>query len=228
MLDNIPELIEKALIFGIFIYSVVLHEIAHGYAAFKAGDNTAYLLGRLSLNPLKHLDWFYTVILPLMLYFTVGLIFGAAKPVPVNPNRYRNYVRDDLMVSSAGVMVNFFLAFFFVMLIHGIVFLAKDPAGKLSASALTAVYVAYWSAIINVFLGVFNLIPIPPLDGSHIFKYLLPLQLRARYLSIGFMGLVIVGVLLYTGIFDKLFLWSLESFLKICMLDKDILRQALN
>src|SRR5216683_4602459 len=108
------------LIAPVLLFSMVAHEYAHGYAALKNGDPTAYQLGRLTWNPAKHIDPFLTIILPLLTFVTAGIAFGGAKPVPVNPRNYRNFRKGDIIVSSAGIIVNLFLAVAFVGVAVGI------------------------------------------------------------------------------------------------------------
>ena len=185
------------------------------------------LLGRLTLNPIKHIDLFYTIILPLLLYFLGGIVFGAAKPVPVNPRNFRDPVKDDIIVSSAGVLTNFLLAVFFAAVIHTIIKLGTLNGAELSPAAYTAIKVALWGALINLILGVFNLVPIPPLDGSHLFKYLLPPDLRVRYMKIGFFGMILVLLFLYTGAFSKIVGFAIQWFVKLSMLDPVVISRAL-
>ena len=170
----------------VLLFSVIAHEYAHGYAALKQGDPTAQSLGRLTWNPAKHIDPYMTVILPLiMLVASNGQIaLGGAKPVPVNPNNYRNYRRGDIIVSLAGVFTNLLIALGCTVLIA----LLGLLAGALPAIAPTAAVVQAMLVIgigINLVLIAFNLIPIPPLDGSHVMKYLLPRPLAIRYQQLG-------------------------------------------
>jgi Zn-dependent protease len=157
----------------VLIFSVVLHEVAHGWMARHQGDNTAAMLGRLTLNPVPHIDPIGSVLVPGILAMTGSPILGWARPVPVNPRNYRNFKRGDILVSLAGVVVNFFLAIAFTLLLVATVWASRFVPGAM----------AYWDLIgqtarfgiqINFVLMLFNLIPIPPLDGSHVFYYLLP------------------------------------------------------
>lgn len=181
----------------VLLFSVIAHEYAHGYAALKQGDNTALALGRLTWNPIKHIDPFMTVLLPLLLWFGSGhrLLLGGAKPVPVNPRNYRNFKRGDIIVSLAGVFVNLLLAiasvivFVLVGLLGRVVPGATATLGILQAMMFQALY-------LNLVLIAFNLIPIPPLDGSHVMKYLLPVSWAVRYQQVGRYGIVILLILL--------------------------------
>ena len=153
----------KIISFLPILIAIVLHEVAHGYAAWKLGDNTAKYYGRLSLNPLKHIDLFGTIILPALLIIShAGFVLGWAKPVPVNFNNLRNRRRDTVIVSAAGVITNLLLALVSAFLlrltgsISGIL-----PQGLISLFLLNMV-------VYNIVLAVFNILPLPPLDGSKI------------------------------------------------------------
>ncbi len=206
-----PQIIFLGSVFAIFVYSVVLHEIAHGFAAYRAGDPTAFMLGRLSLNPIRHIDPVMTIIVPIMLYFFAGFIFGGAKPVPVNPRNFRRPVADDIIVSLAGVTVNFFLALFFGAICHLLVYMHKHEIGF---GGDIAAKVAFYGLLINIALMIFNLIPIPPLDGSHVFKYTLPPDIRRAYTGIGVYGFIILIIFINLPIFGKIMstgiTWSIK------------------
>lgn len=184
----------------VLLFSMVAHEYAHGYAALRQGDPTAFQLGRLTWNPLKHLDPFLSVLLPILLYFGSGgtFIFGGAKPVPVNPRYYRNYRRGDVIVSLAGVATNFVIALACTAII---------PLLKLLADALPALAPTFGllqvmmvqGVLINLALIAFNVLPIPPLDGSHVMKHLLPPAWSLRYQQIGAYGMVVLLLLLVVG-----------------------------
>jgi Zn-dependent protease len=181
----------------ILLFSMVAHEYAHGYAALRQGDDTAYALGRLTFNPIKHIDPFMTIMLPIMLaVVTKGqMIFGGAKPVPVNPRNYRNYRRGDIIVSAAGIVTNLGLALicFVLALVVGIVGGALGGGG---AAALIQ-QVLFWGIWLNLLLAFFNIVPIPPLDGSHILYHLLPPRLGAQYRALSRYGLLILVALLW-------------------------------
>ncbi len=159
----------------IFLYSVILHEIAHGYVAYKLGDDTALKMKRLTLNPLYHLDLFGSILVPLVFYLISGgsLIFGWAKPVPYNPFKLKNIRKDTALLALAGPMVNFLLAFIFGLLI------------RLSVLFSLKHLIPFYQMIvsINLMLAVFNLIPIPPFDGSKVFFYLFPSERLEIFLS---------------------------------------------
>jgi Zn-dependent protease len=182
---------------------MVAHEYAHGYAALKNGDMTAYQLGRLTWNPAKHIDPFMTIILPLLLYISGAPILGGAKPVPVNPRNYRNFKKGDIIVSLAGIVTNLVIAVICVPLI-----ILTHVIG--SQSMLIA------GIQVNVVLAAFNLIPLPPLDGSHVMKYLLPPAWSLSYQRLGRYGLILVFVLIWFQ--APLRIWLTPAFGLIRML----------
>jgi Zn-dependent protease len=174
----------------ILIFSVVLHEVAHGYAAYWMGDSTPLYQGRLTLNPFRHLEWFGSFILPVLTYLAGGFIIGWAKPVQVNPYDFRFKKYGEALVALAGPATNIAIA-----LIFGAVFRYSAGLGLPAAAQEIALLIV----AINVVLAVFNMMPIPPLDGSKVLFSLLPLHLRhirdslERYalpLAIGFLILV--------------------------------------
>lgn len=159
------------LIFSIvvLIFSIVIHEVSHGYAAYYLGDNTAKFQGRLTLNPVKHLEWFGSFLLPLMSYFLGGFIIGWAKPVPFNPYNLRNQKWGEAIVAFAGPLSNICIALFFGVLLR---------FGVLSQFGPAFVEISATIIFINLILATFNLVPIPPLDGSKILFSLLPYSMR--------------------------------------------------
>lgn len=189
---------------------MIAHEYAHGYAALKQGDPTAYQLGRLTWNPIKHIDPFMSILLPLVMVLAHGPIIGGAKPVPVNPRNYRKFKRGDIIVSLAGIATNIVLAIITVpvLVILGVVVEAV-PATAGVIAILQAMLL--WGILINLFLAMFNLLPIPPLDGSHVLKYLLPPAWSLEYQKIGQYGIIILIALLYfgVGLLDK---WMYPAF----------------
>lgn len=178
------------------MFSVIAHEIAHGYAALKQGDDTAQSLGRLTLNPLRHIDPFLTILLPLVLWVSSPVVLGGAKPVPVDPRKYKHLVRGDIIVSLAGVATNVVLAAIFVPLVALMGVLGRAlPGLEPSFGLLQAMFV--FGIELNLILAAFNLIPIPPLDGSHVLKYLLPPSLSLWYQRVGRFGLVVLIAVLW-------------------------------
>jgi len=189
--------VETAIILGVLLFSVVAHEVAHAWQARWEGDYTAARLGRITLNPLPHLDPFGSVLLPLLLHFSgAGFIFGWARPVPTDPSQYRSRVAGNIRVSLAGIFVNLVLAGIFTLFASFGVWAAN---GMPALGGITEIVglIAFWGIVLNLVLALFNLIPIPPLDGSHVFQYLLPMPLRRIYWSIGRFGIFIVVALLW-------------------------------
>jgi Zn-dependent protease len=178
----------------ILVYSAILHEIAHGFVAERLGDPTARLMGRLTLNPKSHIDPFMSILLPLLLILSGSpVIFGAAKPVPVDPFNFREPKKDMAIVSLAGPGTNILIAIIFALicrfLFPGLPLEVIRSSGFVGFTLGTIVY-------INLLLAIFNLIPIPPLDGSKIFALILPDREAATYLSIGTFGILIIFFLL--------------------------------
>jgi Zn-dependent protease len=198
---------EFVLAFPALVFSLVAHEYAHAVAAMRQGDQTAYMLGRVTLNPLPHIDPFMSVLMPLLTHLGSGgtFVFGGAKPVPVNPRNYREYRRGDLIVSSAGVATNFVLSFVFALLFVLLGVLGQQLPG--AASVLdTAQRMMMWGVWLNLLLCFFNLIPIPPLDGSHILYHFLPPAWGAKYRELhrfGFLILLAV-IMLLPGVLSTL------------------------
>lgn len=184
---------EFLLALPVLLFSMVAHEYAHGYAALRQGDPTAMSLGRLTLNPLKHIDPFMTIVMPIVLFVGSGgrVIFGGAKPVPVNPRNYRNYRRGDVIVSAAGIATNLVLVVVAIVLTI-VLGLVSDALGVTGILAPVQRMIA-WGIWLNLLLAFFNLIPIPPLDGSHLLYHALPPRLGLRYRQVGRFG---IGVLL--------------------------------
>ncbi len=153
----------------ILIFSVVVHEVAHGYIAYALGDNTAKFQGRLNLNPFNHLEWFGSFLLPVMSYFLGGFIIGWAKPVPFNPYNLRDQKWGEAKVAFAGPLANIAIALFFGLLIR---------FGFVAGMGESFVYLCSMIVFINLVLATFNLVPIPPLDGSKILFSLLPTHMN--------------------------------------------------
>jgi len=197
-------MIAKILIIAFLVESIVLHEIAHGYVALLFGDRTAERQGRLTFNPIPHIDPLWTIVMPIVAYFLSGgtFIIGGAKPVPVDPRNYRRPVMGDICVSVAGVAVNFLIAVIMILLLN----MVHIVTGNLTGSV--AVYVLLHAAFLNIVLAMFNLIPIPPLDGSHLFKYLLPRELRNGYEMLGRTG---AGFIILIIVINVPGLWNIFS-----------------
>lgn len=180
----------------VLLFSMVAHEYAHGYAALRQGDPTAYQLGRLTWNPVKHIDPFMTVILPAVTWFMAGFIFGGAKPVPVMPRNFHNFRRGDIIVSLAGIASNILIAIGSILLVILLGLLGRAVPAAAETCGIFQVMLSF-GIFFNIILAYFNLLPIPPLDGSHVFKYLLPTKWAVHYQNVGRYGLLIL-ILLFT------------------------------
>lgn len=160
--------IDSIFYIAVLIMSVVVHEVAHGYMALYFGDRTAQYAGRLTLNPLKHLDWFGSIILPAILIFSnAPFLIGWAKPVPYNPNNLRNFKWGSFAVAGAGILANIFIALIFSLIFRFVV------DGGSSETFITAISTI---VLMNLALALFNLVPIPPLDGSKLLFAFLPIS----------------------------------------------------
>jgi Zn-dependent protease len=209
------EMVAKIFIIAFLVESIVLHEISHGYVALMFGDHTAQRQGRITFNPIPHIDPIWTIVIPIVAYFLSGGTFmiGGAKPVPVDPRNYRRPVLGDICVSVAGVAVNFLIAVIMILMLN----IVHLVSGNFASSV--AVYVLLHTALLNIVLAMFNLIPIPPLDGSHLFKYLLPLDLRRSYEMLGRTGagfiilILIINIPSLWNIFSTAFMWVRDFML---------------
>jgi len=204
---------EALILILVLLFSVVVHEVAHAWQARREGDTTAEDLGRITLNPLPHIDPMGSVLVPLLLYASgTSFLFGWAKPVPVNPANYGDPKWGDIRVSLAGIVSNLGLAVAATFLTIGAVWLQ----GALGASPLTEglLIAARYGILINLVLAFFNLIPIPPLDGSHVLFHFLPRPVALKYREAGRFGLLIVMGLLFLvpGAFQVVF-WPVSEIM---------------
>jgi Zn-dependent protease len=182
----------------VLIFSIVVHEVAHAWQARREGDETAHRLGRITLNPLRHMDPLGSVIVPLLLYFgNAPFLFGWAKPVPVNPDNYRSYPWGDIRVSMAGIVSNIGLALAFTLLASVVEAVGPLPGGTPAMAASVLSDAAYYGIFINLILAFFNMIPIPPLDGSHVLFYALPRPLAEVYRKLSRFGVILVFLLIF-------------------------------
>lgn len=218
----------------VFLFAISFHESAHAWMANRCGDPTARMLGRISLNPLKHIDPFGTVILPLIAMIAHVPVLGWAKPTPVDPRNFRHQVRDDILTAVVGPISNFIVAGAALVFLIAIGLTSHLGAGIINViplvfpdrldvlanqtnSLLMPISLfAYELMLINIVLAVFNLIPVPPLDGSHVLRHFLPDQVRRAYDTAGWIGLIaliylapgFIGRLIWpvVGLFDSMLL----------------------
>lgn len=187
----------KAIQIIILLFSVILHEVMHGYVALRFGDRTAERAGRLTLNPLPHIDLVGTILVPgLLLISQTGFILAWAKPVPVNPLNFSNLRKGELFVSAAGIIANFSLAIAASILFH---ILKNFSVPDLLSQALIFI------VVINILLALFNLLPVPPLDGSKILLSQLPLKLALQYQKLEQYGFLLLLVLLMSGMLQFIY-----------------------
>jgi Zn-dependent protease len=188
---------EQLFIIPILLFSIIIHEIAHGWMALRLGDPTAKVMGRLTLNPIPHIDPVGSILVPLFSLLAAHQVFIAwAKPVPVNPANFVNYRRDNVLVSIVGPLSNLVLALACTALfiVCGLLRVwAGAPEGGAVDGIIVFLCMMFYGGIqLNIVLAVFNLIPVPPLDGSHVLASLLPGELAERYTRIGFFGIFIL------------------------------------
>jgi len=194
-------LVQKIIIWAVpVVFAITVHEVAHGWVASKLGDQTAKMLGRLTLNPIKHMDPIGTVVVPMILLFIGSFIFGWAKPVPVDWRNLKNPKRDMALVAIAGPLANFLMIILWAVL-EKTILLTGDPS---SESLRPFLFMCYAGILINTALMILNLLPVPPLDGSRILSAILPPKWSYNYNQIERFGLVILMILLATGILGKI------------------------
>ncbi|MEK8015830.1 MAG: site-2 protease family protein [Candidatus Parabeggiatoa sp.] len=181
------------------LFAITAHEAAHAWVAFKLGDSTAYREGRVTLNPIKHIDLIGTVILPLLMVVISGFVFGWAKPVPVNFRQLRQPRRDMALVALAGPGANLLMAIFWVIVAKLGFFLTAE-----FEQAIFLVYIGSAGILINLILMILNLLPILPLDGGRVLHSALPRELAISFGRLEPFGLIILVILLVTGILENI------------------------
>ena len=201
-----PDLIQNILIFALpVLFAITVHEAAHGYVARHYGDNTAYMLGRITLNPLKHIDPIGTIVMPLVLYFATSgaFVFGYAKPVPVNFGNLRNPKRDMIWVALAGPVTNFIQAIIWAVLLVILVLIGiREPF---------FVKMCYAGISVNLVMWALNLFPLPPLDGGRVLVGLLPYKQAVAVSKMEPYGFFIVMGLILTGLLSTIWMTPLIS-----------------
>lgn len=205
---------DAILLIVVLIFSVVVHEVAHAWQARREGDATAEQLGRITLNPLPHLDPIGSILVPLALHFSgSGFLFGWAKPVPVNPANYRDYVWGDVRVSLAGIVSNLGLALLATLATVAVLKL-EAGVGPMGGATEALRQMALYGILINLVLATFNLIPIPPLDGSHVLYHLLPRRFALRYRKAGRFGLlVLMGIMFLAPEVFGFLMWPVTAMM---------------
>lgn len=202
--------VDFILAIPLLFFAVVIHEYSHGWVAYLNGDDTAKMAGRLTLNPIPHIDPFGTIVIPLLLIISHSpVLIGWAKPVPINPYRLNDPVKDMAKVGMAGPGANFALAILSALIIWLFKISDVDPYSTVNNIIIKLLYI---NVQINLILGVFNLIPIPPLDGSRIITAFLPPDIAYKYNQLERYGFFIIAFLLYTGMLD--FLWTIVIILQ--------------
>ena len=198
-------LIQKIVVYAPpVIFAITVHEAAHGFAAKHFGDMTAFNAGRITLNPLKHIDLFGTILLPAMTILLGGILFGWAKPVPVDFRRLRNPKKDMLWVAAAGPASNFLMAIIWI-------FVIKLSIGAPEAISFPLVEMGKAGISINIVLMVLNLLPLPPLDGGRIAVSLLPMPYAIKFAQIERYGFIILIALMFSGVLNKI----LDPFINV-------------
>ena len=202
---------QAVFIFAIFIIFATFHEYAHGWMAYRLGDPTAKQRGRLSLNPIVHIDLFWTIIMPILLLLSTGGRFaiGSAKPVPVSYNLLRNPRRDIVFVGLAGPMANVIWALILIWIMK----IGNATRAFVSGSPIYSLL--FICMYVNVLLLVFNLLPIPPLDGSKLIESLLPDRYAYQYMRLQPYMFVVLIAIMYFGLFSKLFMFVLSIIVYI-------------
>jgi Zn-dependent protease len=203
-----PETIERIVLsFPVLLLAFCVHEFMHAWVALKQGDDTAYMLGRVTLDPRAHIDPIGSILFPLVGALLNAPLIGWAKPTPTNPRKYRNYKRGDILVSMAGVVGNLGLAVLFSLLHLGLMLLARSTGPMPWMETAGDLFVI--GVFLNVMLIFFNLLPVPPLDGSHVLYHLLPVNLAQAYRQLFPYGMFILYALLFLKALNPM--WELAS-----------------
>jgi len=196
-MPSLPGVIQVVIRIFVLLFAIIIHEVAHGWVAEKRGDPTARRLGRITLNPLPHIDLFGSIIIPGFMILTGSpFIIGWAKPVPIDIRRFRDPLKDFAITALAGPVAN---------LLQVVVYVAIYKLAVAQGWPVWVEYFGFIGAGINLFLALFNLIPIPPLDGSRLVAASLPTRMAVAYLSIERFGFIIIFGLMYLGVFEPVF-----------------------
>jgi Zn-dependent protease len=198
----------------VFLVSLAIHEFAHAFSAYRFGDSTAKNIGRMTMNPFKHLDLIGSIIMPLVSFATGSFLIGWAKPVPVNRNNFKNKLRDEAIVSLAGPTANLLFAVVLFIIFFSFAGISQNSSENMQR----ILYVLNMGGYFNIFLFAFNLLPIPPLDGSHILYDIFPNRIMSKYLNAGMYGLFILLIFIYSplwGYFVKFVNFIYEILISI-------------
>ncbi len=198
------KLLGLVVLVPVLVIAMMLHELAHGFVAYKLGDPTAKRMGRLSFNPLRHLDPVGTAMF-FITYLFFPLVFGWAKPVPVSPYYFKNRQRGMALVGLAGPVTNFILAVVFILILNAV---RVDPAGL-------AFEVLFLASQVNLVLGIFNLIPVPPLDGSRVVGAFLPRNAYEKWVALDQFGMVFAVLVLLIVIYSGILRLALQGFVDL-------------
>lgn len=213
-MNQSPDLLAIAIPIAIILAALTIHEAAHAWSADRLGDPTARLLGRVSLNPIVHIDLIGTILLPLVAVFSGFPIIGWAKPVPVNTSRFRDPRRDFMIVAAAGPISNLLQAVAAAIVLHLVTPAGHSVFTPLASGSMVAA--VFWLALqINVLLAVFNLIPVPPLDGGNVLAGILPPAAAHLFDAIRPFGFIILYALLLTGALSAMILPPADYLIRL-------------
>jgi Zn-dependent protease len=222
-MEELSTIQKVAVMAAPMVFAIVLHEVAHGWVAHRLGDPTAKMMGRLTLNPISHIDLFGTVLMPLMLFFLTDgrMLFGYAKPVPIDPRYFKDPKKGMAMSALAGPATNIIVAVLCSVLLRGVLanIEGKVPEPGWSYIAVPLSLMLGYGVVINVVLAVLNMIPIPPLDGSRVVYWLLPARQAQAYYRLEPYGTIILMVLIMLGVLGRIMTPVIRPLLQLLLGD---------